>query len=214
MDLIARQLRTGIRSPAALARERLRQQIAPTPPDTPRSAQRKWIDAAVRRYLANGRDVAVLLGFYDERTGKSKRRETAATEIANGRRMLARFAEWDVKQPAPDDAQLPQRAATVLGHSITMGIDLVYKRASGSRLLLLITDREIRRIEHLRLYATAAALHYEARADGGAVDRVDIWVLAYKPTYAGWPRALLGRSVVALERKLDEIARAGLGQAA
>jgi hypothetical protein len=218
VDLTARQLRTGLRSPAVLARQLLTERIAPIPKDTPRSAQRKWIDAAIRRYTKKGGDVGILIGYYNERTGKSKRKDTAATEIANGRRMLERFAELDRDQPPPSRIQSAPVPVSVLGHRLTMGVDMVYDGEGGARLLILMTDREIRRTEHLRLYATAAALHFEGRPDGGRVDRVDIWLLTSAQVpgrgVIGWQRSILERQIPALTMRLGEIARGAEGQAA
>lgn len=72
MELSARQLRTGIRSPAILARQLRAEFIAPIDPDTPRSPQRPWIDASIRRYQEGGRKPAVLMADYAERTGRGK----------------------------------------------------------------------------------------------------------------------------------------------
>jgi hypothetical protein len=40
-----------------------------------------------------------------------------------------------------------------------MGIDVAYQTPEGWVLRQLLTDDEIRRVEHLRLYAAATALH-------------------------------------------------------
>jgi hypothetical protein len=201
-----------------LARQLLTERITPTPKDTPRSAQRKWIDAAIRRYIKKARDVGVLIGYYDDRTGRSKRKETATTEIANGRRMLERFAELERDQAPPSRIQLASVPVNVIGHRLTMGVDLVYDREGGARMVILMTDREIRRTEHLRLYASAAALHYEGRPDGGPVDRVDIWVLTSAQVpgrgVIGWQRSILERQIPALTTRLDEIAHGAEGHAA
>jgi hypothetical protein len=214
MELSARQLRTGIRSPATLARQLRAEWIAPIDPDTPRSPQRPWMDASIRRYQGGGRQAAVLLGDYAERTGRAKRRETAASEIKNGKTMLERFARLDADEPAPSRFQLRPVPVDVLGTLVSMGGDLVYETAEGYVIRQLITDSEITRPEHLQLYATAAALHFEARPGGGPVSRVDLWLLRYEDRTATWSRSSVEATVPRLAIRLEEIARGAEGQAA
>jgi hypothetical protein len=214
MELSGRQLRTGIRSPAALARQLRAEWIAPIDPDTPRSPQRPWIDASIRRYEQGGRKPAVLMADYAERTGRAKRRETAASEINNGKKMLERFARLDADEPAPSRVQLRPAPADVLGTVISMGADLVYETTEGHVIRQLITDSEITRPEHLRLYATAVALHFEARPGGGSVSRIDLWLLRYDDRTVTWPRSILEATVPRLAVRLEEIARGAEWQAA
>lgn len=131
----------------------------PIPEDTPRSPQRLWIEASLRRYFDGGRDPNRLLADYLDRTARAKRRETAASEIANGRRMLERFAELDRSQPDPTRVLLKPISVPVCGHGVTMGIDVAYQTLEGWVLRQVLTDDEIRRTEHVRLYAAATALH-------------------------------------------------------
>lgn len=214
MDLTARQLRTGIRSPAALARQLRLERLTPIPEDTPRSPQRPWIEASLRCYFDAGRDRDRLLADYADRTKRSKRRDSAASEIANGRMMLERFAELDRSQADPTRVFLKPTRATVMGHGVTMGIDVAYQTPEGWVLRHILTDDEIRRTEHVRLYAAATALHFEGRPDGGDVARVEVWMLRVERGVAGWPRALLGRLTSSLATRLDEIAAGASGQAA
>jgi hypothetical protein len=214
INLTARHLRTGIRSPQALARQLLHARLAPIDPDTPRSPQRAWMDASLRRYFERQRHPDVLFADYDCRTGRAKRNDTAATEIANGRRMLAHFVALDQSQPDPDRVQMKPAAVTVLGQGVVMGVDLAYETPTGWVLRHLITDDEIRRAEHLRLYATAAALHFEGRPDGGHVARVELWLLRHEGRVEGWPRSLLEKSIPSLAVRLSEIARGASGQVA
>jgi hypothetical protein len=151
MELNARQLRIGIRSPAALARLLRSEAVFPVEADTPRNPQRQWIDASISRYMRQGRRVEVLLDHYDDRTSRSARLHTAATEIANGRAMLKKFAELDLTEPTPDRVQLPKSGVDVLGVWITLGADLAYETPNGWLLRLLITDQEVVRPEHLHL---------------------------------------------------------------
>lgn len=104
---------------------------------------------------------------YAERTGRAKRRETAASEINNGKKMLERFARLDADEPAPSRFQLRPMPAEVLGTMVSMGADLVYQTPEGHVVRQLITDSEITRPEHLRLYATAVA-RSTSRHDPGA----------------------------------------------
>jgi hypothetical protein len=214
MELSARQLRIDIRSPAVLARQLRAEWIAPIDPDTPRSPQRPWIDASIRRYEDGGRKPAVLMADYAERTGRAKRRDTAASEISNGRRMLERFAKLDADEPAPSRYQVRPVPVAVLGTLITMGADLVYETPEGHVIRQLITDSEITRPEHLRLYATAVALHFEGRPGGGPVSRIDLWLLRYDDRTVRWPRSILEATIPRLAVRLEEIARGGAGQAA
>lgn len=214
MELNARQLRIGIRSPAALARLLRSEIMFPVEADTPRNPQRQWIDASIRRYMRQGRKVEVLLDHYDDRTSRSERLPTAATEIANGRAMLKRFAELDLAEPTPDRVQMPKTRVDVLGVGITLGTDLVYETPNGWLLRLLITDHELVRPEHLHLLAVAAALHFEGRPDGGLVGAVDVWPLRPRRRTLGWARSSLASAVPRLARRLDEIALEASGQAA
>lgn len=214
MELSARQLRTGIRSPAVLVRQLRAEWIAPIDPDTPRSPQRPWIDASIRRYQAGGRKADVLMADYAERTGRAKRRDTAASEIANGKTMLERFARLDADEPTPTRFQLPRTPVDVLGTVTSMGADLVYETDEGFVIRQLITDMEITRPEHLGLYATAVALHFEGRPGGGPVSRVDLWLLRYENRTLTWSRATLEATVPRLAIRLEEIARGAEGRAA
>lgn len=172
------------------------------------------MDASIGRYFKKDRTVEVLLADYDDRTSRSKRRETAASEITNGREMLGRFAALDRLQPDPNRVQMRPTRVEVLGHGLIMGVDLAYETSAGWILRHLITDDEIRRPEHLRLYATAAALHFEGRSEGGRAVRVEVWLLRYDGGVDGWPRSLLERSIPALATRLAEIARGASGQVA
>jgi hypothetical protein len=214
MDLTARQLRTGIRSPAALGRQLRLERLVPIPVDTPRSPQRLWIEASLRRYFDGGRDPDRLLADYSDRTARSKRRDTAASEIANGRRMLERFVELDRSQPDPTRVLLKPIRAPVCGHWVTMGVDVAYQTLEGWVLRQLLTDDEIRRTEHVRWYAAATALHFEGHPDGGDVARVEVWMLRLERGVVGWPGSLLGRLTSSLATRMDEIAAGAFGQAA
>lgn len=214
MELSARQLRTGIRSPGVLARQLRAEWLAPIDPDTPRSPQRPWIDASIRRYEEGGRKPAVLMADYAERTGRAKRRDTAASQVANGKRMLERFAKLDAEEPAPSRYLVRPAPANVLGTVISMGADLVYETEEGCVIRQLITDAEITRTQHLRLFATAVALHYEARPGGCSVSRVELWLLRYERRTLTWSRSVLEATVSRLATRLDEIARGAEGQAA
>jgi hypothetical protein len=172
------------------------------------------MDASIARYFKKDRAVEVLLADYDDRTGRSERRETAASEIMNGRKMLRRFAALDRLQAVPSRVQMRPTRVEVLGHGLIMGVDLAYETSTGWILRHLITDDEIHRSEHLRLYATAAALHFEGRSDGGDVARVEIWLLRYDGRVAGWPRSLIETSIPRLATRLAEIARGASGQVA
>lgn len=214
MDLSSRDLRIGIRSPEALASHRRREALSPTPKGTPRNPQRAFIDASIREYFRGGRDASILFAAYDRRTGKSKRHESAATEIANGRMMLGRFLVLDQHKDDPTRIQLRPEFVEVLGHRIKMGVDLVYDTPAGASLVLVITDEEITRTEHLRLFATAAMLHFEGRPGGGPVTQVEVWLLRWDQRLVRWPRQLLENSIPRLADRLEQISRGASGRAA
>jgi hypothetical protein len=167
----------------------------------------------MRRYFAADRDPVRLLADYLERTSRSMRHETAASEIANGRRMLERFLELERPLREPTLVLGRPQPVMVLGHWLTMGFDLAYRTPEGWDLRHILSDDEIRRAEHLRLYAAAAATHFEGRSDGGPVARVEIWALRLQPGVAGWPRSLLAGMTPDLERRLAEMAAGASGQA-
>jgi hypothetical protein len=214
MNLTARQLRTGIRSPAALGRQLRLESIAPIPEDTPRSPQRPWIEASLRCYFDTGRDQERLFADYADLTNRSKRRDSAASEIANGRMMLKRFTERDRSQADPTRVLLKPARVTVMGHGITMGIDVAYQTPEGWVIRHILTDDEIRRIEHVRLFAAATALHFKGRPDGGDVARVEVRMLRFERGVAGWPTSLLVRLTSNLATRMDEIGARASGQAA
>jgi hypothetical protein len=172
------------------------------------------MDAAIRRYYGAKRDEATLVRDYDARTGRSSRREAAATEIANGRHMLERFMDLERGRPDPTRIQVDRTRVEIFGHGLIMGVDLAYETPRGWNLVALITDDEIRRPEHLQLYATALALHWEVRPDGGRVASVELWLLRGNRGALVWPRAMLERTVPALRVRLAEIERGAPGQAA
>ncbi len=93
--------------------------------------------------------------------------------------MLEEFARLDAKQGDPTRIQIAPARVELFGIGITMGVDLAYSDPSGWLLRLLLTDSEIVRVEHLRLYAMAAALNFEGRADGGPVASVELWLLRF-----------------------------------
>lgn len=210
----ARQVRTGIRSSSALLRELRLQAIAPIPPDTPRSPQRPGLEASLRRYFDSGRDAAVLLADFQKRTQGWKRRDAAASEIANALRMLERFAVLDRRWPNPTRVLMKPVKADVLGHVLSMGADLLYELPEGWMVRQILTDLEIRRTEHMRMTGAASAIHFEGRVYGGPVSRVEICHLRFDDRVVGWPRSLLERTSATLATRLDEIAAGVSNQAA
>jgi hypothetical protein len=204
VDFTARQVRLGIRNPGTAAREISRQLGAGPDESIRRSPQRPTFEAALRRYFAAGRNPAVLLADYDRRWERAKRRESAASAFREGRRMAAYFAEQDQMGSAPLRALDPATRRDIGGHALRMGHDLVYRSDEGLVLRQLLTDSDVTRIEHLRLYATACLLHFEA--SGKELARLEIWQLRFRGVM-GWPRWLLTRQVPALRNRLDEVAR-------
>jgi hypothetical protein len=172
------------------------------------------MDAAIRRYYGAKRDEATLFTNYDARTSRSSRHITAATEIANGRRMLERFADLERGRPDPTRTQVDRTRVEIFGHGLIMGVDLAYETPRGWNLVALLTDDEIRRPEHLELYATALALHWEGRSDGGRAASVELWLVRGNRGALAWPRAVLERTVPALRVRLTEIEQGAPGQAA
>lgn len=172
------------------------------------------MEAALRPYFKLGRNADVLLSDYDARVLRSSRRTTAAREFANGRSMLERLVALDRPQPDPTRVLLGKVQTSVLGHGLTMGVDWARQTDSGWVIRQWLSDDEIRRTDHVKLYAAATALHFAARPDGGPVDRVEIWLLRFVGRVAGWPTSLLDRMTSSLASRLDEIAAGASGQAA
>ena len=206
MLFTARQLRTAIRSPRAaikLVASDRRQRLAA---GQPRSPQRPTFEAALRRHTDSGRADGAMLAEYDLRWARAKRRETAAAAFETGRRMAARFVSLDGSAPDPVRVLEAPADRPVLGHSLRLGHDLLYKTPEGLILRQLLTDGEITRSDHLRLYALACLLHFEAPG-GREPARVDVWQLRFRKEFS-WPRWLLLRQTAALGERLDEVARA------
>lgn len=93
----------------------------------------------------------------------------------------------------------------MLAHETGLGYDVMCGDAGGVVIRQLLTDSDIRRDAHLRLYAAACLLHYEA--GGGHVERVDVWRLPFGKEFS-WPRWVLVRLAPALRVRMDEIAQA------
>lgn len=204
MEFTARHLKIGIRNPATAARMIGAEVVAA--PDAPirRSPQRPTIEAALRRYFAAGRDVAVLLADYDRRWARAERRESAASAFRAGRLMAERFAMLDRASGVPEMAFVPALTRPMLGHHVRLGYDLVYRSDEGLILRQLLTDGDITRPEHLKLYAVASLLHFEA--GGAELAGVEIWQLRFHKEF-GWPRWLLARQAPTLRERCDEVAR-------
>jgi hypothetical protein len=214
MDVTARQLRTGLRSPRALARLLREAEEHPIPPDTPRSNQRRQIVAALRHYFASDRDPAKLLADYDKRTSESKRKVKPVTEIANGRRMLLNFVALDEDQPPPTKYLMPAVRVKLFRIGVTMSVDIAIESSDGWVLRQVITDQELVRPEQLRLYATAVAMHFEGRPDGGPVARVDLLLVRRAGRMVTWNRAFLRTSEPRLATRCEQIRSGGADVAA
>jgi hypothetical protein len=215
VDLTSRQLRTGIRSPDVLVREIHRQARGPAEPNTPHSPQRPGIEAALRRYFDGGRVPDTLRSDFESRVARWKRRDSAASEINNARQMLERFLRLDRAENDPLRVFMVPERCDVLGVGVALGYDLVYEVEHGILIRQLLTDSEIRRTEHLRLYAAAIAIHYTSRNLPSPLTRVQIWYLRYEHRIAGWPAALLlGRPARDLSKRLGAISRGLSGWAA
>jgi hypothetical protein len=203
MDFTARHLKLAIRNPAAAARSISAEAVAAGSPIR-RSPQRPTFEAAVRRYFAAGRDASVLLADYDRRWARAERRESADSAFRTGRQMAERFATLDHLSPAPEQTSVPSVSRPILGHNIRLGHDVVLRSAEGLVLRQLLTDSDITRSEHLRLYAVASLLHFEV--EGAELARVEIWQLRFHKEF-GWPRWALIRQAPVLRERCDEVAR-------
>jgi hypothetical protein len=207
ITLSEHQLCVGIRSPAVLARQLTGEIRSPTPPDTPRSPQRPWFIASLSRYFRKGRDPALATAELEGRTNRAKRREQLASQIIMARAMLDRFLELDSGEPDPGRFLAAPVAADVLGWNVRLGHDLVYDTPQGLRLRQLLTDTAIRRAEHLRLFAVASLLHFEATNAPLRLTTVEVWQLRINKRML-WPRSLLLRLVPDLRARLDQVAAA------
>jgi hypothetical protein len=213
MRLTRSQLQVGIQSPAALARDMLARDLArQADAEIRRNPQRQWIEGSVRTYVRTGRQPDRLLRDYDDRTARAQTRDRNASAIANGRRMLERFAQWDAGQPSPIRCLEPAVAAGLLGHQLTLTHDLVHATDDGLVIRQLVTEDGMRRLEHRRIFAVATLLH--ARAAGlGDVVRIEVWHLRLIGP-VGWPSSLLLRRVPELAASLVRISVAVTGDAA
>jgi len=206
MLFTARVLRIAIRSPAAAVKHLAAERRYPVSQDTPRSPQRPIFDAALRTHFRAGRGPGALLDDFDRRWSKAKRRDSASATLNNGRRMAERFLALDAKAGDPLRALDPVTEQTVLGHQLRLPHDLVYEAPEGLILRQLLTDHDIRRDEHLRLYALACLAHFEA-GSGLLLASVDVWQLRVRKQ-CSWPRFLLLRQSAVLGERLDSVAQA------
>ena len=206
MQFTARTLRVAVRSPAAAIKLLQEQFRHPVAGDTPRSPQRPMFDAALRVHFRAGREVGAMVAEFDCRWSKAKRRESAAATFANGRRMVEQFVVLDAGSPDPLRVLEPPRTEQILGHDLRLTHDLVYGALEGLVLRQLLTDSDMWRVEHLRLYALACLLHFEA-SSVAPLARVEIWQLRMRKTLS-WPRFLLLRQGPLLAERLDTVARA------
>lgn len=163
--------------------------------------------AAVGSYFRDGRDPSRAKSELEMRTDKAKRREQLASQIINTRAMLDLFLAWDRGEPDPTRFRATPVLATVLGWNMRIGHDLVYETAEGLRLRQLLTDDAIRRGEHLRLFAVASLLHFEAGSPDLRLATVEVWHLRANRRML-WPRQLLLRLVPDLRTRLDQVAAA------
>lgn len=210
--LTDRQLRIGLRSPIALARGLRRAEAMPIRPDTPRSPQGKAIRAEINGYFASGRTRSLPESF-DARVSKWKRRETAATEIANARRMLERFQAFERDEGNPTEFGIAKSAIRIFGLDLELGVDVAYETSAGWVLRQFLVDDEIVRLAQIRLYALATAIHFEARRPGAKVARVEVWDLRRDNVRPGWERRWLEGYVPDLQRRFEAI-RDALGDKA
>jgi hypothetical protein len=202
----ARTLRVAIRSPTAAVKHLAMERHHPVSEDTPRNPQRPMLEAALRAYFRSGRAPGALLEDFDRRWSKAKRRDTAHVTFSNGRRMAEWFLALDAKATDPLRALDHVSEQMVLGHRLLLSHDLLSQAPEGLILRQLLTDEDIRRDEHLRLYAVACLLHFEAGSPL-PLARVDVWQLRARKQFT-WPRFLLLRQAAVLGGRLDSVAQA------
>ncbi|HLX33805.1 MAG TPA: hypothetical protein VKR30_01035 [Candidatus Limnocylindrales bacterium] len=207
MQFNDRLLRTAIRSQSAAIAAVVAERGRPTDAEVRRSLQRPILLAALREHFGAKCQTGVLLSSFDRRRDRTKRREKSATELAHGRRMAERYLAYEDRSDQPLEVLVPARERQVLGHDLKLGYDLVYQDSDGLRVRQLLSDGEVRQGEHLRLYAVAVAIHFEAT--GRSLAQVDVWQLRDGHRYS-WPRAMLLRLAPTLQPRLDAVER-GLG---
>jgi len=207
IELSEHQLYTGIRNPTVLARQILAQATSPTPERTPRSPQRPLFKAVVRRYFKGGRLSARARVDLEARIQKAKRRERLASQFANCRTMIGLFLSWDAKMPSPVRYVIEPTPADVLGWTIRVGHDHLSDSPDGLVLRQLVTDGSIMRAEHLRLFAVASLLHYEAANPGVELAAVEVWQLRAGKRFT-WTRRVLRRLIPDLGMRLGQLAAA------
>jgi hypothetical protein len=178
MRFTAGDVRGSIADPIPTIR-RLREAIHSrgAPADTPRSPQRQWIEASLRRYYRRGRNPDVLIGDYQARTAGKGSSRGKATEIAHGEGMLLSFLALDEPEPAPRVAMQARTNQPVVGHTLSMGHDLIYERPDGYLVREIWTDGVVRRTEHRRLMQAASLLHADELLGRGRVQGIEVWHL-------------------------------------
>jgi hypothetical protein len=176
----AGDLRGSIADPIPTIR-RLREALRPgsAPTDTPRSPQRQWIEASLRRYYRASRNPDILIGDYQARTDGKGSSRGKATEIANGEGMLLSFLALDEPEPTPRIAMQTRTNQPVVGHTISMGHDLVYERPDGYLVREIWTDGVVRRLDHRRLMQAASLLHADQLLGRGRVQELEVWHLRF-----------------------------------
>lgn len=150
---------------------------ATSPASTPRSPQRQWIEASLRRYYAANRNPDALIADYRARTAGKGTSPSKRAEIANGEGMLNAFLTIEEPEPAPRIAMLARSDQLVAGHIVAMGHDLVYELPDGYLIREVWTDGVIRRPNDRLLVLAASLLHAEQVLGEGRVRRAEAWQL-------------------------------------
>lgn len=170
-------LRGSIADPGSTI-ARLRSSLAAAKSDnTPRSPQRSWIEASLRRYYISNRNPDILIGDYQTRTAGKGASLAKRSEIANGESLLHAFLTKEEAQPNPRLAMQPRVNQLVAGHILSMGHDLIYERPDGYLVREIWTDGIVRRPTDRRLMAAACLLHAEQVFGIGRVKLLEGWQL-------------------------------------
>ncbi len=177
MRFTAGDLRGSIAAPESTV-ARLRASLTGgAPENVPRSPQRQWIEASLRRYYLSQRNPDVLIGDYHARTAGKGTSASKRTEIANGEAMLQEFLTLEEPEPTPRIAMHRRSDQRVAGHVVSMGHDLVYERPDGYLVREVWTDGVVRRPEDRQLLAAATLLHAEQLLGERRVPLLEIWQL-------------------------------------
>ena len=91
--------------------------------------------------------------------------------------MLRAFLGMDEPEPTPRIAMYPRSDQLVVGHTISMGHDLIYERPDGYLIREVWTDGVVREARQRQLMRAASLLHADQVFGAGRVVALETWHL-------------------------------------